>query len=82
MSSTATTIRDEEDPQESTELDDKSGHNCQMTNAELWVFACLVLGLDPINNSMGTENERHKQSNHSFVNTLIADYTTITNLHR
>jgi hypothetical protein len=78
---TATTVRDGGDPQESTEIDDKLGHNCQMTNVEFKVFACLVLGLNPTNYSMGTMNKEHKQHNHSFVNMLLADFTMITNLH-
>ncbi len=79
-STTATTVGDGGDPRGSTELDNKSGHNCQM-NVEFQVFSCVVLGLNSTSNSMGAGNERHKQRNHSFVNMLPADFTTITNLH-
>ena len=65
----------------SNELDDKSDHNCCMTDAEFWTFSHLVLGLDSTQNSMGTGNEGHKQLNHSFANMLLADFTTITNPH-
>jgi hypothetical protein len=30
---------------------------------------------------MGTGSEGHKQRDHSFVNMLLADFATITNLH-
>jgi hypothetical protein len=80
-STTAITIGDGGDPGGSTELDDKSGHNCWMTDAEFQVYACLVLGLDPTNDSMGTGGEGHKQCDHSLVNMLLADFTRITNLH-
>jgi hypothetical protein len=80
-STTATTVRDGGYPRGSTKLDNKSGQNCWMTDAEFLVFACLVLGLDSTNNNMGTGNEGHKQHNHSFVNMLFSEFTTITNLH-
>jgi hypothetical protein len=81
MSTTATTVRDGGDPEGSTELDGESGHNHWMTDAQFQVFAFLVLGLDSTNNRMGTGNDGHKQCNHSFVNMLLADFTTTTNLH-
>jgi hypothetical protein len=65
----------------STELDDESGHNCCMTDAEYQTFAHLVLGLDSIQDNMGTGNEKHKQHDCSFANMLLADFATITNLH-
>jgi hypothetical protein len=52
-----------------------------MTNVEFQIFACLVLGLDPTNNSMGKGNKGHNQHNHSLVNMLFADFTMITNLN-
>ena len=45
-STTATTVGDGGNPCSSTELDDKSGHNCCINDAEFWIFANLVLGLD------------------------------------
>ena len=65
----------------STELDNKSGHNCQMTDVTFQIFAHLVLGLDSTHNGMGTGIERYMQRNHSFVNMLLADLAMITNLH-
>jgi len=79
-SMTTTTVRDGDDPRGSTELDNESGHNCCMTDAEFRIFAHLVLGLDSTHNGMGTGSEEHKQRNHFFVNMLLADFATITNL--
>ncbi len=78
-STTATTIGDGGDPQGSTELDDEPGHNCRMSNEDHHVFAHLVLGLDY--GGMGTGSKGHKQHNHFFVNMLLANFSTITNLH-
>jgi hypothetical protein len=80
-STTATTIGDGGDPRGSAELDNKSGHNCRMTDAEFQIFAHLALGLDSAHNSISTGSEGHKQRNHSYVNMLLTDYATITNLH-
>jgi hypothetical protein len=80
-STTATTVGDGGKPRGSTELDDESGHNCYMTNAEYRTFAHLVLGLDPTQDTIGTGNEGYKQHDRSFANMLLADYVTITNLH-
>jgi hypothetical protein len=81
MSTTATTVGDGGNPQGSTELDDKSGHNCRMTDAEFWIFAQLVLGLDSAHDSLGTGSKGHKQRDHSYINMLLTNYATITNLH-
>jgi hypothetical protein len=56
-STTATTVGDGGKPRGSTKLDDESGHNCYMTNAEYRTFAHLVLGLDPTQDTIGTGNE-------------------------
>ena len=77
---TATTVGDRGKPHGGTKLDGKSGHNCRMTDAELWTFAHLVLWLNPTQDSMGTGNEGHKQRDRSFANMLLADFATITNL--
>ena len=78
---TATTIGDGGKPHGGTKLDGKSGHNCRMTDAELWTLAHLVLGLNSTQDSMGTGNKGHKQCDCSFVNILLADFATNTNLH-
>jgi hypothetical protein len=52
-----------------------------MSDMEFWIFAHLVLGLDSTHKGMGTGSKGHKQCNHSFVNMLLANFTTITNLH-
>jgi hypothetical protein len=52
-----------------------------MTNAKFRTFAHLVLGLDSTQDSMGTGKEGHTQRGCSFVKMLLADFTTITNLH-
>jgi hypothetical protein len=78
-STTATTVGDGGNPRGSTELDDESGHNCRMSDEDHHVFAHLVLGLDY--RGMGTGSKGHKQRNHSFVNMLLDDFSTITNLH-
>ncbi len=80
-STTATTVGDGGNPCGSTELDDKSGHDCHMTDVEFRIFAHLVLGLDSTHDGMGTGSEGQKQCNRSFVNMLLADFATITNLH-
>jgi hypothetical protein len=80
-STTATTVGDGGNPRGSTELDDKSGHNCRMTDAEFRIFAHLVLGLDSAHDSIGTGSKGHKQRDHSYVNMLLIDYALITNLH-
>jgi hypothetical protein len=80
-SMTATTIGDGGKPHGNTELDDNSGHNCHTTDAEFRTFAHLVLGLDSTQDRMGTGNKGHKQRDRSFVNMLLTDFATITNLH-
>ena len=80
-STTATTVGDGGKPRGSTELDDESGHNCYMSNAEYRTFAHLVLGLNPTQDTIGTGNEVYKQHDRSFANMLLADYVMITNLH-
>jgi hypothetical protein len=52
-----------------------------MTDAEFWTFAHLVLGLKSTQDTMGTGNKGYKQRDCSFVNMLLADFATITNLH-
>ncbi len=81
MSTTATTVGDGGNPRGSTNLNNESGHNSCMTDAEFWIFAHLVLGLNSAHNSIGTGSKGHKQHNHSYVNMLLNDYATITNLH-
>ena len=81
MSTTATTVGDGGDPRGSNELKNESGHNCCMTDAEFWIFAHLVLGLDSAHDSIGTGSKGHKQRDCSYVNMLLTDYATITNLH-
>ncbi len=80
-STTATTVGDGGNPGGSTELNDESGHNCCMTDAEFQIFAHLVLGLDSAHDSIGTGSKGHKQRDRSYVNMLLTDYATITNLH-
>jgi hypothetical protein len=80
-STTATTIGDRGKPCGSTKLDDKSGHNCCMTNAEYRTFSHLVFGLDFIQDTIGTGDKGYKQHDCSFANMLLADFVTITNLH-
>ena len=65
--------------QGSTELDDKSGHNCCMSDEDRRVFAHLILGLDY--GGMDTGSKEHKQCKHVFVNMLLANFSAITNLH-
>ncbi len=71
MGTTATTIGDGGNLRGSTELNDKSGHNCHMSDEDHHVFAHLVLGLDY--RGMGTGSKGHKQRNHSFVNMLLEE---------
>jgi hypothetical protein len=52
-----------------------------MTDAEFRIIAHLVLGLDSTHDGMGTGSEGQKQCDCSFVNMLLADFATITNLH-
>jgi hypothetical protein len=80
-STTTTTVGDGGKLRGSTKLDDKSGHNCCMTNAEYRTFAHLVLGLDSTQDNMGTGNKGHNQRDCSFAKMLLADFTMITNLH-
>jgi hypothetical protein len=80
-STSATTVGEGGDPHRSTGLDDKSGHNCPMTDIDFQIFAHLVLGLDSTHNDMGTGSRGHKQRNCSFVNMLHGNFATITNLH-
>jgi hypothetical protein len=80
-STTATTVGDGGDPRGSAELNNKSGHNCRMTDAEFRIFAHLVLGLDSAHDSIDTGSKGHKQRDRSYVNMLLTDYAMITNLH-
>jgi hypothetical protein len=80
-STIATTVGDGGNPRGSTALDNKSGHNCRMTDADFRIFAQLVLGLDSTHDGMGTGSKEHVQRDHSFINMLLADFATITNLH-
>jgi hypothetical protein len=80
-SMTATTVGDGGDPRGSTELNDKSGHNCCMIDAEFLIFAQLVLGLDSAHNSIATGSKGHKEHDRSYVNMLLTNYAMITNLH-
>ncbi len=80
-SMTATTVDDGGNPRGSTELDNESGHNCCMTDEEFWIFGHLVLGLDSAHDSIGTGSKGHKQRDHSYVNMLLTNYASITNLH-
>ncbi len=75
MSTSATTIGDGGNPQGSTELDDKSGHNYCMHDEDHSVFAHLVLGLNY--RGMGMGSKGHKQCNHSFVNAKDTSNATI-----
>jgi hypothetical protein len=80
-SMTATTVGDRGSPRRSTDLDDESGHNCRMTDADFWIFAHLVLVLYSTHNGMSKGSKGHVQRNRSFINMFLADYATITNLH-
>jgi hypothetical protein len=80
-STTATTVGDGGKLRGSIELDDESGHNCCMANADYQTFAHLVLGLDSTQDNMGTGNKGHKQHDRPFANMLLADFAMITNLH-
>jgi hypothetical protein len=46
-STTATTVGDGGNPRGSTELDEVTGHNCNMSQEDYLVVAMLVLGLWP-----------------------------------
>jgi hypothetical protein len=52
-----------------------------MTNADFRIFDHLVLGLGSTHNGMDTGSKGHMQRDRSFVNMLLADFATITNLH-
>jgi hypothetical protein len=80
-STTSTTVGDGSNPRGSTELDNKSGHNCRMTYADFCIFAYLSLGLDSTQDGMGTGSKGHVQRGRSLINMLLADFATITNLH-
>ena len=62
-STTATTVGDKGNPHGSTKLDNESGHNCCMidADADFWIFANHVLGLDATRAGMGIGSEGHKQ---------------------
>jgi hypothetical protein len=45
------------------------------------MFEHPALGLDSTHDSMGTGSKGHMQHNPSFVNMLLAYFSTITNLH-
>ena len=57
-STTVTTIGDGGGPRGSTELNNKSSHNCQMTDADFRIFAHLILGLSSTHNGMGTHRKQ------------------------
>jgi hypothetical protein len=73
-SSTVTTVGDGGNPHESTELDKVTGHNCAMSQDAYNLFTLLVLGLRP------DKNHGTKQSESSFINMLLEDFVSLTNL--
>ena len=73
-STTASTVGDGGNPRGSTELDDEIGANCAMSKDDYTLFAMLVLGLRP-GKTHGTQ-----RSNGSFVNMLLEDFVSLTNL--
>jgi hypothetical protein len=73
-STTASTVGDGGNPRGSTELDDEIGANCAMSKDDHTLFAMLVLGLRP-GKTHGTQ-----RSNGSFVNMLLEDFVSLTNL--
>jgi hypothetical protein len=73
-STTATTVGNGGTPRGSTELDDEIGNNCAMSKGDYVLFAMLVLGLRP-GKMHGT-----LRSNCSFVNMLLKDFVSLTNL--
>ncbi len=73
-STTASTVGDGGKPKGSTELDAICGHNCAMRADEYAIFILLVLGLCP-----GKQHETER-SECFFVNMLLEDFVTISNL--
>jgi hypothetical protein len=73
-STTASTVGDGSKPKGSTELDAICGHNCAITADEYTIFILLVLGLRS-GKQHGTE-----RSERSFMNMLLEDFVTISNL--
>jgi hypothetical protein len=73
-STTASTLGNGGKPKGSTELDAICEHNCAMMVDEYAIFILLVLGLCP-GKQHGTE-----RSERSFVNMLLEDFVTISNL--
>ena len=73
-STTATTVGDGGNPRGSTELDKVTGHNCTMSRDEYNLFTLLVLGLRP------DKNHGTKRSESSFINMLLEDFVSLTNL--
>ena len=83
MSTTATitTLGVGGDPRGSAEIDNESGQNFRMTDADFLIFAHLDLGLESTHNGMGTESKEHVQRDRFFIIMLLADFATTTNLH-
>jgi hypothetical protein len=73
-STTTTTVGNGGKPKGSTELDDATGHYCEMTTEEYVTFADIVLGLRP-DLQHGT-----RQTGSSLLNMLLDDFVTLTNL--
>jgi hypothetical protein len=73
-STTATTIGNGSNPRGSTKLDEVTGHNCDMSQDNYLVFTIFVLGLW-LEKTLGT-----KQSDSLFVNMLLEDFVSLSNL--
>jgi hypothetical protein len=73
-STTATTVGDGGNPKCSTELAEVTGHNCDMSQDNYLVLPMLVLGL--------WQGKTHgtKQRDSSFVNMLLEDLVSLSNL--
>jgi hypothetical protein len=71
---TATTVGNGGNPRRSTELDEMTGHNCATSQDKYHSFTLLLLGLRP------DKNHGTKQSESSFVNMLLEDFVSLTNL--
>jgi hypothetical protein len=73
-STTASTAGNGSTPKGSTELDAICEHNCAITENKYTIFIFFVLRLHP--------NKQHgvKRNESSFVNMLLKDFVTISNL--
>jgi hypothetical protein len=81
-STTASTVGDGGHPRGSTELDDENGYNCRMTHKKFQEFGYLVFGLDSDSSTATSKHSQgFKQTNNSFLNMILGDFATITNLH-